>query len=146
MDLNNVAIGIIPAYAGSTSGTSSFSCRAWDHPRIRGEHLAALNVGAGSAGSSPHTRGALGAERHGLAGIGIIPAYAGSTYIEPLYEMKSQDHPRIRGEHFSPKLRFGSYAGSSPHTRGARPSASVLSVELRIIPAYAGSTVKLSYL
>ena len=30
--------GIIPACAGSTIAESSFSCSAWDHPRMCGEH------------------------------------------------------------------------------------------------------------
>ena len=50
-----------------------------DHPRIRGEHDVYDMVTARGRGSSPHTRGALWPKGHGLAGIGIIPAYAGST-------------------------------------------------------------------
>ena len=50
------------------------------------------------------------------------------------------DHPRIRGEH----ERHGHLAvvgcGSSPHTRGAPALAAQVGVDLRIIPAYAGST------
>ena len=75
----SAALGIIPAYAGSTSRRrySSRGCR--DHPRIRGEHSSSLMLGLLPMGSSPHTRGAL--ERSGVAfaPVGIIPAYAGST-------------------------------------------------------------------
>ena len=51
-------LGIIPAYAGSTSAVSCRRGRRWDHPRIRGEHGAGLSNRRRSEGSSPHTRGA----------------------------------------------------------------------------------------
>ena len=51
-------LGIIPAYAGSTSLWSARSSRAPDHPRIRGEHDIRFATLAGNYGSSPHTRGA----------------------------------------------------------------------------------------
>ena len=91
--------GIIPAYAGSTPGSSTPGAGLRDHPRIRGEHRYVV-----------------------LAGVvehGIIPAYAGSTTPPRRRGLLVQDHPRIRGEHTS-ALRevFGGH-GSSPHTRGA---------------------------
>ena len=72
-------VGIIPAYAGSTtrSGTTSSSTR--DHPRIRGEHKEAFDKYESLWGSSPHTRGAPPFSWAGLSAPGIIPAYAGST-------------------------------------------------------------------
>ena len=70
---------IIPAYAGSTARWTTANCPPGDHPRIRGEHDPTRPRTSCSAGSSPHTRGALlrllGPDLHG----GIIPAYAGST-------------------------------------------------------------------
>ena len=137
----------------------------WDHPRIRGEHfrlcfLDFLEQGiipayAGSTyeswarmnssvGSSPHTRGAL---------------HAVWDEILPV-----QDHPRIRGEHRRRRRRRTDTQGSSPHTRGAPyPLAIASSTSMdhprirgehparianltafdRIIPAYAGSTLRL---
>ena len=100
---------------------SSTPTSATDHPRIRGEHLE--NIAA---------------KRRGL---GIIPAYAGSTCFsssliafmegssphtrgaQMLYGLRPDahwDHPRIRGEHFEQMCE--------------------LVVVLGIIPAYAGST------
>ena len=70
---------IIPAYAGSTSSSTSPARRRSDHPRIRGEH-AGRGVGEPfGAGSSPHTRGALSRGTNAPDLMGIIPAYAGST-------------------------------------------------------------------
>ena len=72
-------------------------------------------------GSSPHTRGARCAGGPLHERRRIIPAYAGSTPCGRGATSTSWDHPRIRGEHsavIAVKLR---HAGSSPHTRGARP-------------------------
>ena len=136
----SAALGIIPAYAGSTSRRrySSRGCR--DHPRIRGEHSSSLMLGLLPMGSSPHTRGAL--ERSGVAfaPVGIIPAYAGSTSFVAKAARSYRDHPRIRGEHLS--LMHGRLrtSGSSPHTRGAHAHGSASCSPTGIIPAYAGST------
>ena len=51
-----------------------------------------------------------------------------------------EDHPRIRGEHASVAKRMSPVLGSSPHTRGAPRSYRWSSLNIRIIPAYAGST------
>ena len=50
--------GIIPAYAGSTPHRLAHGRRRPDHPRIRGEHAAAIEFSLDTNGSSPHTRGA----------------------------------------------------------------------------------------
>ena len=116
-------LGIIPAYAGSTTGKTRnqiidrgssphtrgaprrTACRTrcqWDHPRIRGEHVAVW--------------------RDLEVPLGIIPAYAGSTPTPPSgLQPVPLDHPRIRGEH-----------ARAPEPRGEH---------LGIIPAYAGSTI-----
>ena len=137
------SIRIIPAYAGSTPLTDSHFVGGGDHPRIRGEH------------QPPRVRDGEGA--------GIIPAYAGSTDWDGIMAKTKADHPRIRGEHLVgyPEGAFG--GGSSPHTRGApcwlgwiwngisyhpriRGEHLGLAVKPsdreRIIPAYAGSTIR----
>ena len=74
-----VQCGIIPAYAGSTRPGSSRPAAPSDHPRIRGEHTLHPQWVTDLAGSSPHTRGALGWPSLSLSDSRIIPAYAGST-------------------------------------------------------------------
>ena len=98
-------IGIIPAYAGSTPPAPKSRNTGRDHPRIRGEHERSGRFLVGSAGSSPHTRGALTRLRRILKIQGIIPAYAGSTSSYPTCELPRTDHPRIRGEHLTPHCR-----------------------------------------
>ena len=93
-----------------------------------------------SPGSSPHTRGALGPEGHGLSGVGIIPAYAGSTSERRRTMPFGRDHPRIRGEHSNRPVKAPLAPGSSPHTRGAQRRVLDCEKRHRIIPAYAGST------
>ena len=113
--------GIIPAYAGSTSGSLPRGRTSTDHPRIRGEHRLDIPWPQAMQGSSPHTRGTLPAS----------PSLAGRV----------ADHPRIRGEH-SPCLRARTIAtGSSPHTRGALVRLPADEDAVGIIPAYAGSTL-----
>ena len=71
--------GLIPAYAGSTSSTISAVRASAAHPRLRGEHERASSVARMGGGSSPLTRGALPPVHLLRPGLGLIPAYAGST-------------------------------------------------------------------
>ena len=153
--------GIIPAYAGSTRRPESATGCVPDHPRIRGEHCRRPTSQALRRGSSPHTRGArlwaiwrhifspdhprirgehLSGSRREFQKKGIIPAYAGSTPRDDAGRLGSRDHPRIRGEHILGEKSRHEKEGSSPHTRGARPDGVAGHADLRIIPAYAGST------
>ena len=75
----SILVRIIPAYAGSTPPWRASCAVLADHPRIRGEHKCESREKTTRPGSSPHTRGALGAWRTRPASPGIIPAYAGST-------------------------------------------------------------------
>ena len=115
-------VGIIPAYAGSTS------CGPDVHP---------------SPGSSPHTRGAPLPQPVQRNGDRIIPAYAGSTAKRASKYPSTADHPRIRGEHALTAACRSRVEGSSPHTRGAPAARLRAAAGRRIIPAYAGSTVSL---
>ena len=132
--------GIIPAYAGSTDSNSWRRSRGQDHPRVCGEHQAALRVARRFEGSSPRMRGAHDMINHGAQVKGIIPAYAGSTFEECCMSHARRDHPRVCGEH--ERCHAGSVRrlGSSPRMRGALHELVVDIVFVGIIPAYAGST------
>ena len=134
------AAGIIPAYAGSTSGCRQSGPPRWDHPRIRGEHRQEGRLQGLVWGSSPHTRGAPKRAFKNARIVGIIPAYAGSTQWILAVGGRWWDHPRIRGEHLVTCISDAKRAGSSPHTRGALDRQEPADRGQRIIPAYAGST------
>ena len=131
---------IIPAYAGSTPVYTLAVVGVRDHPRIRGEHLNWLNRVPLTTGSSPHTRGARSGPPRGRGTCRIIPAYAGSTWIDKNQRIADEDHPRIRGEHAGGAQQVPGARGSSPHTRGAPCPDRPGEPPGRIIPAYAGST------
>ena len=137
-------LGIIPAYAGSTSARWERSFSTKDHPRIRGEHAALASQAHSIAGSSPHTRGAPRGRLRHRRHPGIIPAYAGSTCGANRWCTRRRDHPRIRGEHISCSRFVPAIMGSSPHTRGALLDDPQQPWRPGIIPAYAGSTKGLS--
>ena len=68
-------------------------------------------------------RGARGAGSSTTRMGGIIPADAGSTYMNQGTENAYEDHPRGCGEHVAVQLVKPPVAGSSPRMRGARTTA-----------------------
>ena len=133
--------GIIPAYAGNTSGVFSELFHDGDHPRICGEH-SVHEIGYWSLrGSSPHMRGTPMACFTFRAQSGIIPAYAGNTSPSIRPAATRRDHPRICGEHGRPCHSHGPPLGSSPHMRGTPLRGRQGTQGRGIIPAYAGNTV-----
>ncbi|SDQ52385.1 hypothetical protein SAMN05428996_2038 [Quadrisphaera sp. DSM 44207] len=133
-------IGLIPAYAGSTPRRGCGGPRQPAHPRVRGEHRAAIAAADGWLGSSPRTRGAQG-RRHACGDEeGLIPAYAGSTTASPSSPDGPWAHPRVRGEHVAQVLAEKHLDGSSPRTRGALAPLPRGAGVCGLIPAYAGST------
>ena len=135
---------IIPAYAGSTTRGLRRAGMRTDHPRIRGEHIKSGFSMVKDGGSSPHTRGARFPFQFREPFSRIIPAYAGSTRPCTSTRPSRADHPRIRGEHISALISRLDRLGSSPHTRGALKGGWRRPEGARIIPAYAGSTRRLS--
>ena len=136
----SVALGIIPAYAGSTKRRDGGQGRQRDHPRVCGEHAAKARRRGLVSGSSPRMRGARDNGRERLRAEGIIPAYAGSTTSCARSRTGRWDHPRVCGEHRIPHMKTFGDTGSSPRMRGARTATVDDSICQRIIPAYAGST------
>ena len=131
---------IIPACAGSTPSPRALGLHERDHPRMRGEHSCLSGLLAWQGGSSPHARGAPERYTGKPIAVGIIPACAGSTYRRYHQQLRSRDHPRMRGEHFVFLSTLRRVKGSSPHARGAPFNAPTKAAAARIIPACAGST------
>ena len=76
---------------------------------------------------------------------GIIPAYAGNTFLAYSSTFSFRDHPRICGEHSCDMSVLSTSAGSSPHMRGTRVRAHGYVDSAGIIPAYAGNTERHPY-
>ena len=76
-------------------------------------------------------------------GVGIIPACAGSRYLIYCNSDTDRDHPRVCGEQdaFAKAHRGG--GGSSPRVRGADATEYGGVIDQGIIPACAGSSVRL---
>ena len=138
---------IIPAYAGSTDPSEAQVVRLiGSSPHTRGA-LTRAGAASGSGGDHPRIRGEHRVENISTCEkLGIIPAYAGSTpsalmrsrglmgssphtrgaqFFVSVRAARKWDHPRIRGEHHAPVLHAVALEG--------------------IIPAYAGSTITMSY-
>ena len=92
-------LGIIPAHAGNTHGSTDHPERPWDHPRACGEHQGTEETLLKYVGSSPRMRGTpFTVEVDGLV-MGIIPAHAGNTPPPFRLFFRCGDHPRACGEH-----------------------------------------------
>ena len=129
-----------------------------DHPRLCGEHVASLNVGAVGQGSSPLVRGTRLPSSVCLVGSSplvretlavdvqirtrwrIIPACAGNTRSGIFDQSAKSDHPRLCGEHVMDEIDSGARDGSSPLVRGTPPARALSPYKPRIIPACAGNT------
>ena len=137
-----VMLGIIPAYAGSTRRRYRKPRWSREHPRVCGEHWSVpppKRIRA--SGSSPRMRGALHEIAVHVDGVGIIPAYAGSTLVCLPQKRWYRDHPRVCGEHLKAAAKTETSKGSSPRMRGALNAIFGGVCVYGIIPAYAGSTI-----
>ena len=136
--------GIIPAHAGNTSAPGRCQAGSGDHPRACGEHLPPSEIDTWQAGSSPRMRGTRVRELLIGAGNGIIPAHAGNTYLRVVGVSALWDHPRACGEHTEYEILAILLRGSSPRMRGTPHQQLAVRYRVRIIPAHAGNTDRIS--
>ena len=94
-------------------------------------------------GSSPRVRGAGRETSQGRKRHGIIPARAGSSGPAAARSPRTEDHPRACGEQMTMEPQASVGFGSSPRVRGAGAQHHVDPRPRRIIPARAGSSVRL---
>src|SRR5699024_10778538 len=93
-----------------------------------------------AAGSPPRTRGKVPRFCH-LCGLArITPAYAGKRNTDCAAVMKSEDHPRVRGEKPSCCSSSAGATGSPPRTRGKGFCGDCWHWPRGITPAYAGKS------
>ena len=113
---------LIPAHAGKTGESAPDAGAAWAHPRSRGENSASTSAREATTGSSPLTRGKHLLTRQRDVLEGLIPAHAGKTPQTWRGGQSGRAHPRSRGENGSHAAALTRVRGSSPLTRGKRPS------------------------
>ena len=89
---------LIPTHAGKTLGRSRRSFPRWAHPHSRGENVKRVLVGWVLSGSSPLTRGKLGAPHDERSPGRLIPTHAGKTRFRCLKHIWGTAHPHSRGE------------------------------------------------
>ena len=132
------ATGLIPAHAGKIGrkAAAGLSCRA--HPRSRGENHPLDGDKIARPGSSPLTRGKLGAERTGAGSEGLIPAHAGKIFSGRIAAAPIRAHPRSRGENTGVSSASVAVGGSSPLTRGKSEMGRLPRRTPGLIPAHAG--------
>ncbi len=114
------------------------------HPRAGGENTTATSSAASMTGSSPRGRGKRQAGRHEAHADRLIPARAGKTKQDAQYTGHHPAHPRAGGENELMVSKARSLWGSSPRGRGKREMLAEVPGELRLIPARAGKTKKIS--
>ena len=94
-----LSVGLIPARAGSTLGSTQPGISARAHPRPCGEHVPVCHDSRFLSGSSPPVRGSLDVAALGCGAAGLIPARAGSTKAPTSCGLPRRAHPRPCGEH-----------------------------------------------
>ena len=99
---------------------------------------------ADCSGSSPHARGLPQTVEQRRDRPRIIPACAGFTATTSPWGSRPSDHPRMRGVYIVIAWIVSVYVGSSPHARGLLSTAMITPTIMRIIPACAGFTRRLS--
>ena len=130
--------GLIPAHAGKISRPCPPAPGGWAHPRSRGENASQRAAFDGPRGSSPLTRGKLGAERTGAGSEGLIPAHAGKIFSGRIAAAPIRAHPRSRGENTGVSSASVAVGGSSPLTRGKSDRLQHREQGPGLIPAHAG--------
>ena len=95
-----------------------------------------------ASGSSPRGRGKPACSDQRCRGRGLIPAWAGKTGCRCLYTPTGQAHPRVGGENTQGGDPGSLSWGSSPRGRGKRAVDVFTHPLARLIPAWAGKTLR----
>ena len=115
-----VSRGIIPARAGFTQHHRNHGPTRRDHPRSRGVYHRGPGEFLSPFGSSPLARGLQIVGEIIAQPVGIIPARAGFTGLNPRLHHRIPDHPRSRGVYRMAAHGACRGRGSSPLARGLR--------------------------
>ena len=118
VDIIEVRVRLIPAYAGKTGMMTASQTTPAAHPRVCGENDGLTVEGIGVPGSSPRMRGKPRRHRIQHRSSGLIPAYAGKTLEARGSACELEAHPRVCGENITGVFNALKALGSSPRMRG----------------------------
>ena len=135
-----LAVRLIPARAGKTTGARLAPRRERAHPRAGGENNATASKRSLISGSSPRGRGKPALRRRRHAWRRLIPARAGKTRDVSASTTCAPAHPRAGGENPRGLIISLCDCGSSPRGRGKRVEPESAFGTVRLIPARAGKT------
>ena len=131
---------ITPAWAGKRSASRCKEKFRWDHPRVGGEKPHRPRNPFSNAGSPPRGRGKAMMNKKVPAATRITPAWAGKSRSPRRTLSRQWDHPRVGGEKMQSNETTRMVEGSPPRGRGKGGLVCVLSVVIRITPAWAGKS------
>ena len=134
--------GLIPAWAGKTTTTPLKHAQTAAHPRVGGENRAERPHHHSPVGSSPRGRGKLVRVLLRTSGQRLIPAWAGKTTPGLPPARRVWAHPRVGGENAMWIGGGQNFGGSSPRGRGKLRHARPAHLSKRLIPAWAGKTLR----
>ena len=132
--------GLIPAWAGKTGPRRVLWRVRRAHPRVGGENEHKTNPPKCCLGSSPRGRGKPRLGPLALAGLRLIPAWAGKTTTTHHTPSPSRAHPRVGGENARLGHSRERSGGSSPRGRGKQGHRPWQLTPPWLIPAWAGKT------
>ena len=139
-DPGHVMRGLIPAWAGKTTGEPVDARHTGAHPRVGGENPPGSSRRGSGGGSSPRGRGKQGSVLKVCAMIRLIPAWAGKTSAFDAARSARAAHPRVGGENPQESGWNLENQGSSPRGRGKLRRDTREAQGVRLIPAWAGKT------
>ena len=131
----------IPAYAGNTDGAAGAATETAVHPRVCGEHLQVLSLGAALIGPSPRMRGTHWRRSSSLWWWTVHPRVCGEHgQTSPRTSRCPRSIPAYAGNTHAAQQPPPMTNGPSPRMRGTRRCCVSRSSNYRSIPAYAGNT------
>ena len=130
----------IPAYAGASSGRSSWAQSAGVYPRVCGGIWLTRTPFGMSRGLSPRMRGHPVKQHPHEVALGSIPAYAGASPSRRFPCRACRVYPRVCGGIRALRVKTCCAGGLSPRMRGHRPARWRFRIRTGSIPAYAGAS------
>ena len=142
--ISTISSGITPAWAGKSLFDMVINSLLEDHPRVGGEKFQKPIDMLQDMGSPPRGRGKVLEFALVFRWCRITPAWAGKSVRCRSFRGPFWDHPRVGGEKFCTTAKMPRRRGSPPRGRGKDNIDGNNVPALRITPAWAGKSDRLS--